>query len=483
MNSEKNSVPEKNIKPYSLPWIKQAPNKVPYFITEDGNPWTPIGQNDAINWPDLNNLFRRKDLSQVEGHLIWLKKHGVTVLRLMLEYSQDNHRYIERPVGKFQPHMVQLWDDLFLLCEKHGLRILLTPVDTFWMWLRWKHHPYNKKNGGPCAKRGEWLICRDTMEAIKNRFSFAVRRWGGSGALFAWDLWNEIHPAHCSGKTEYVTPFITELSDHVRNLETELYGRSHLQTVSIFGPQLHTNPEMADAIFRHPKLDFASSHFYDTATINNPKNTVDSAIVAGKLVREALEHINDNRPFFESEHGPIHAFKDRKRTLSEHFDDEYFKHIQWAHMASGGAGGGMRWPNRHPHVLTTGMRREQLKLGQFIELVNWKSFKRNNLNQELKVSNEEFEAFCCADKDQAIVYLLRKNIKKKMVNKEASPVDLKVLIPGLSVGKYSITTFDTEKGTVKDSSKRNHLTEGNFLIKLSGLVTDIAVHIRAEKNN
>ena len=130
-----------------------------------------------------------------------------------------------------------------------------------------------------------------------------------------------------------------------------LFGRSHLQTVSIFGTPLHTNPEMADSIFRHPKLDFASSHFYDSATINNPKNTVDSAIVVGNLVREALEHINDNRPFFESEHGPIHAFKDRKRTSSEAFDDEYFKHIQWAHMASGGAGGGMRWPNRHPNVL------------------------------------------------------------------------------------------------------------------------------------
>ena len=29
--------------------------------------------------------------------------------------------------------------------------------------------------------------------------------------------------------------------------------------------------------------------------------------------------------------------------------------MSWAHLASGGAGGGMRWPNRHPHVLTSGM--------------------------------------------------------------------------------------------------------------------------------
>ncbi|TIL77742.1 MAG: hypothetical protein E5Y81_12695, partial [Mesorhizobium sp.] len=36
---------------------------------------------------------------------------------------------------------------------------------------------------------------------------------------------------------------------------------------------------------------------------------------------------------------------------------EYFRHLQWAHLAAGGAGGGMRWPNRSPHVLTPGMRR------------------------------------------------------------------------------------------------------------------------------
>ena len=30
-----------------LPWIQVAPG-APYFVTEGGEPWTPIGQNDAI---------------------------------------------------------------------------------------------------------------------------------------------------------------------------------------------------------------------------------------------------------------------------------------------------------------------------------------------------------------------------------------------------------------------------------------------------
>src|SRR5215217_1083210 len=169
----------------TLPWIQVAP-EVPYFITENGENWSPIGQNDAITWPEFAGLFRRKNMTAVEYHLAYLAEHGVTCLRFMLEYAQTENRYLERPAGKFQPNMVKLWDDLFALCEKYGLRILLTPYDTFWMWIRWKHHPYNKSNGGPCARRSQWLLCPDTLQAIKNRLTFAAERWGGSGALFAW---------------------------------------------------------------------------------------------------------------------------------------------------------------------------------------------------------------------------------------------------------------------------------------------------------
>jgi mannan endo-1,4-beta-mannosidase len=187
---------------------------------------------------ELNGLFRRRDIAAVESHLAWLAAHGVTCLRLMLEYAQVRHRYFERPMGRFAPNMIQLWDDLFALCEKHGIRIFLTPFDTFWTWLHWRWHPYNVKNGGCLNKRSRLLLCPETREAIKRRLSFAVERWGGSGALFAWDLWNEIHPAHAEDSADVFGEFIADLSRHVRALEMRLYGRTHPQTVSLFGPEL-----------------------------------------------------------------------------------------------------------------------------------------------------------------------------------------------------------------------------------------------------
>jgi mannan endo-1,4-beta-mannosidase len=49
----------------TLPWIQVAPD-APYFVDETDAPFTPIGQNDAISWPDLAGLFRRKDMAAVE---------------------------------------------------------------------------------------------------------------------------------------------------------------------------------------------------------------------------------------------------------------------------------------------------------------------------------------------------------------------------------------------------------------------------------
>ena len=427
-----------------LTWISTS-NNAPYFVDEKGENWTPIGQNDAITWPDLSGLFRRKDVKQVEGHLAYLSAHGVTCLRIMLEYCQTENRYFEKPAGKFQPNMIQFWDDLFLLCEKYKLRILLTPFDTFWMRRRWKHHPYNVLNGGPCKSKTRWLTDPGMLESIKNRFSFVIERWGASGVLFGWDLWNEIDPINASGSTEGLYTFVDQVSDYIRQLEMQFYGKTHLQTVSVYASVMDRH-DMTELIFKHPKLDFASTHFYQNKTIDYPSNTVDAALAAGEMVRQALMHLPENRPFLDSEHGPIDYFKKRKRNLPEAFDDNYFLNMQWAHVASGAAGGGMRWPYRHPHVLTHGMRRAQHNLADFVELVNWKIFQRQNLNKHIEVTNPHVESFGCGDSRQAIVWLLNKDIRRKKDARKAKDMELEILIPGLSIGCYRVSFWNTVSG-------------------------------------
>ncbi len=233
-----------------------------------------------------------------------------------------------------------------------------------------------------------------------------MERWSGSGVIFAWDIWNEIHPSYARNTSDPFFDLVSELSEFIRDLEKSLHGRSHLQTVSIFGPAFGEYPqcEMKSTIFNHPSLDFCNVHLYDRDHIDNPQTTIEPAVVFGSLVHESIKSIKDNRPFFDSEHGPIHAFNDLEITLDERFDEEYFSRMQWVHLASGGAGGGMRWPYRHPHQLTNGMRRHQKSLSQFSNLIDWNSFDRRNITDEIS-SNAE-HVFGCASNNQAIVFIM-----------------------------------------------------------------------------
>jgi hypothetical protein len=460
-------------------WIGTRPG-LPYFVTDDGRPWTPIGQNDAITWPELAGLFRRRDLPGVEEHLRSLKAQGVTCLRLMLEYCHGEHRFFERPAGRFVPNMVTLWDDLFGLLEKVGMHVLLTPYDTFFMWVRWKDHPYNRRNGGPAGSRRQLLVCPETRAAIKGRLAFASDRWGASPALFAWDLWNEMHPAHGADDPSCFAPFIADVSGWLREFELERHGRAHLQTVSIFGPELLKHPTLAEPIFRHRALDFANTHLYESGTIDDPKDTVAPALAVGRLMRDAVMHAKDMRPVFDSEHGPIHRFKDRKRTLPEPFDDEYFRHIQWAHVASGGAGGGMRWPNRHPHVLTAGMRRAQNALARMLPLLDWSRFRRRNLNAEVSVSDDRVACFACGDTSQALIWLLRTNVLTRagVMNDDAAAISIDIRVPGLDDGRYAVLQIDTGSGQVVVATEASAVG-GTLSVGGIRIAADVAIVIRA----
>ena len=192
-------------------------------------------------------------------------------------------------------------------------------------------------------------------------------------------------------------------------------------------------------------------------------------------MREALHQARDLRPVLDTEHGPIHAFIDRHQTLPEAFDDEYFRHMQWAHLASGGAGGGMRWPNRHPHVLTPGMRRAQRALSDFLPLVDWPRFRRRNLNQEV-VAPQGLAAFACGDDRQAVLWLLRTDAcgpdGRIVPRADAAPQSIEV--PGLAPGDYRMVQFDTQRGAVTREDAVHH-GGGLLALRCGPIASDVAL--------
>jgi hypothetical protein len=446
-------------------WVRCG-GSAPYFETESGAPWAPVGHNEAITWPHLAPLYRRRDPEAVERHFADLAAHGVTCLRLMLDYNQGRHRHLESRCGHFSRAMVQLWDDLIALGERHGIRFLLTPFDTFFMARRWKTHPYAQHTGGPCRSVRQMFTCTDTRAAIRNRLLFATRRWGHSDAVFGWDLWNEIDSFYSGGDMAVVHDFVSEMSEAVRTEEMQLYGRTHLQTVSLYLPVLRERPEVADVIFRHPALDFASIHLYEKGTIDNPRSSLVPAEATARLMAEALAHCPVGRPLLDTEHGPIHAFKDRHATLPDEFDAECFRRTQWAHLASGGAGGGMRWPYRNPHVLLPAMHQAQMVLASFLPLIDWQRMQRLPLGARLQTHGFDGLACGCGDDAQAIICLMASNAHCG----KASMVE----VTGLEPGSYRVTQMNTITGE-QETSQIHTRQDGTLVLLVGGAGQDAAL--------
>nr|CAA9294390.1 hypothetical protein AVDCRST_MAG63-4887 [uncultured Armatimonadetes bacterium] len=448
-----------------------------YFETFDNQPFLFIGANDAVPWPGLEGLYRRRDLDGVDAYLHGLADSGVTVLRLMLEYAHREGRYFERPAGRFNPAMVRLWDDLFARCEQHGLRVLLAPWDNFWMSRRWNRHPYNRENGGPAVSSHSFFTDDAVIDATINRLRFVVERWGGSGVLAAWDLFNEIHP-YWGGTPAQQGDVIARISDAIRAAEETAWGFSRPQTVSVFGPD--PGPDYEDLIFRHPGLDFATTHIYQGA-IDYPGDTVSPALEMANWVRFALARTPPGRPFTDSEHGPIHLFNDHRKTLPEDFDDEYERHLMWAHLATGGAGSGMRWPARHPHVLTPGMLQALRGLSAFTRLIDWRHFTPRDASADVCVGGApHVYAFGCHDGRQAVLWLLRDRPAGHAGPLPArSPLhDVPLSLRGLVPGTYHVDLWNTIEARAGGCVGAEVAEDGTLRIVLPMLGNDLALAVR-----
>lgn len=454
-----------------------------YFETFDGAPFLFIGPNDAVPWPGLGGLFRRRDLETVDAYLADLAANGVTVLRLMLEYAHREGRYFERRSRKKankgalepNPEMVRLWDDLFARCEQHGLRVFLTPWDTFWMTRRWNRHPYNRVNGGPADRPGDFFTREAVIEATIRRFRFVITRWGGSGVIAAWDLFNEIDP-HWGGSPAVQSAVITRLSEAIRAAERTTWGFTRPQTLSVYGPE--PTPEYENLLFRHPCLDFVTTHVYHSEAIDQPKDTVAPALSMARWVRHARARIPLNRPYLDSEHGPIHLFNYQRRYLPEAFDDEYERHLMWAHLATGGAGSGMRWPARDPHVLTAGMRQALGGLSRFSRLIDWRHFAPTDA--DLTTDHPDILTFGVCDTRQAMLYLLRNKpgARHKGTLPEREPICGAMLtLRGLSPERYCVHAWNTVEGRSAGRRKVAVGAEGALRCEIPPLTKDLAVAV------
>jgi hypothetical protein len=474
-----------------LPWVTTKPKSC-YFWTEDGNPWTPIGQNEAISWLKLRSLYDRADVPAVEEYLQMLKQSGVNCIRMALEYWDEEWFNFETKLGEFNPTLVTFWDDLISMCERYEIRIVLTPFNGYWLRREWDTHPYNIENGGICKDWSEILVNPDARTAIKQRFKFCTERWSHSGAIVGWSVWNSIHPMFSSNDVPAIKSYVDEMLDYIVELEKQLFGKRHVHTASVLNALINREVAERKNIYPHivkqfqemtlgnPKLDFISILMYDEISLDDPKDTVEGPLAMARNLCQAICQNKNYRPVIAAEYGPIHAFKDKEVILPEYFDNEYYRHVTWAHFAAGGAGSGFRWPARHPHCLTTGMHFAQKNLSKFLKYIDFKDFRRENLNEEIKVSDINVGVCACGNRKEALLWLVRKDKMNTdgMVDPHVDTLKFDVEIPNLYPGKYQVVIFNTREGKAVRMFTQSKLPKENMNIKVRDLDSDLALLVK-----
>lgn len=417
------------------------------FVTSAGKPFIPIGYNHNPDWDKLkesNPLDASYDPAVTDRWMAHLKASGVNTLRLMLETPASG--CLEKPIGTFVPETVCWLDGIVLAARRHGIRLMITPWDTFWMNRRWDVCPYNPALGGPVARPLDFLTKREVIEAQKKRLAFCIDRWGNTGTVFSWELMNEID-IWWGASPDQIRAWIEEMSTFVKDYETRRWGKRHMVGVSFAAPM--PGGKQGGTAYHSPSLDYATTHLY-IGVSKAPDEAIGPAETEAKGVAFALRKTQGLRPYLDSENGPIDHW-----IADDALDDAVFHNMTWAHLASGGAGSSMRWPYRHPHHLSGGMLRTLKGVSEFCGKVEWKRLSGPPAPLQVQASDTRV-AFGVAGDGLAIVWTCTRDgypadLRLSLNNTAAlsSPkgmADLKVDWPG-GPRRLSVRAYDTQKQT------------------------------------
>jgi mannan endo-1,4-beta-mannosidase len=345
----------------------------------------------------------------------------------MIETPQSG--CLEKPIGTFRPEHVRWIDHIVTFARKENIKLTITPWDTFWMNNGWDVCPYNDKLGGPVVNKIDFITKPEVKEAQKKRLKFIIDRWGNLGDIFCWELINE-GDIWWGASPEQLRDWVCEMASFVRDYEKKKWGKNHMLSFSTASPM--PGGALGDAAYRLEGMDFSTTHLY-IGVSRAPSEAIGPALTTNEGVRYALKNIKDRRPYMDSENGPIDRWIGDGK-----FDNEVFHNMSWSHLASGGAGSGLRWPYRNPHHLSEGMYQTLSYMSKFALQAPWqKIYSEGDGNLKVDVPESRI-AMAYGSPKAAILWSASKT-------EAAEDTQLKLTWPD-EPGKMSCKVFDTRTG-------------------------------------
>lgn len=270
----------------TLPSIGRDPANGRGFLGSNGAPFVPVGANVA--WAEgepvsfYRNAFTRFGREGLNWMRIWMAHWG----RLNLDWKSVKLGPSPAP-GTLDPQVAESWDELLASAEQNHVYVQLVLQHHGQYSTRtnpnWPENPWNAANPGGFLKSPEdFFTSVEARRLTKAKYRYIVARWGWSPAIFAWELFNEVHWVDAMATREgeaKVGAWHTEMAAWLRSVD----AYHHLVTTSTENLQ---SPCYAT-------MDFYQPHLYPA-----------DLILAARQV--ALPHGVADRPVFYGEEGDDH---------------------------------------------------------------------------------------------------------------------------------------------------------------------------------
>lgn len=264
-----------------LPAIGRDPRDSHAFIRSDGRRFFPIGANVAWADGDAVPFYQGAIAAFARSHLNWMRVWMVHWSGLNLDWVPD---WIGQspPVGGIDPDVAKRWDQLIDAAESSGvyLQIVLQYHGQFTSGANssWADNPWNAARPGGFLKKPEDFFTDPNAQLLTVlKYRYIVARWGWSPAVFAWELFNEVHwtDAYAHGQVAEVARWHAAMADAIRSLD--VYG--HLVTTST---QDLRSPIYAKMDFYQPHL-YASNLIAGARSYDPPLEDLDKPVFYGEV--------------------------------------------------------------------------------------------------------------------------------------------------------------------------------------------------------
>lgn len=181
-----------------LPPVGIDPRRSGGFARADGRAFVPFGANVAwTHASDVAGYYRATLAAFARAHLNWMRVWMAHWGRTNLDWIRPEDG-APVPPGGISPLVAARWDELLVAAEEQGvyLQIALQHHGQFSTTVNpnWADNPWNAANPGGFLKSPSDFFTDPTARLLTAlKYRYIVARWSWSPAVFAWELFNEVH--------------------------------------------------------------------------------------------------------------------------------------------------------------------------------------------------------------------------------------------------------------------------------------------------